>query len=45
MISLPQAGNRSLLFHALDSSNPYLMAKAFLVGAEKTFFTVLNSLL
>lgn len=34
---LPQAGNRSLLFHALDSSNPHLMTKAFLVGAEKNF--------
>jgi hypothetical protein len=39
---LPQAGQRSLLFHALDSSNPYLMTKAFLVGAEKTLFTVLS---
>ncbi|KAE9382018.1 hypothetical protein N431DRAFT_476739 [Stipitochalara longipes BDJ] len=27
---LPQAGQRSLLFHALDSSNPYRMAKVFL---------------
>jgi hypothetical protein len=42
---LPQAGNRSLLFHALDSSNPYLMTKAFLVGAEEKIFPVLNSLL
>jgi hypothetical protein len=43
---LPQAGNRSLLFHALDSSNPYLMTKSFLVGAEeKLFFPILNSLL
>jgi ankyrin repeat protein len=31
---LPQAGNRSLLFHALDSSNPHLTTKAFLVGVE-----------
>ncbi|KAH8676507.1 hypothetical protein BGZ60DRAFT_525953 [Tricladium varicosporioides] len=27
---LPQAGNRSLLIHALDSSNPHLITKAFL---------------
>jgi len=27
---LPQAGNRSILIHALDSSNPHVMAKAFL---------------
>lgn len=42
---LPQAGNRSLLLHALDSSNPHLMTKALLVGAENNFFPVLNSLL
>jgi hypothetical protein len=34
---LPQAGHRSLLLHALDSSNPHLMTKAFLVGAEDLF--------
>jgi hypothetical protein len=27
---LPQAGNRSLLMHALDSTNPHLITKAFL---------------
>lgn len=27
---LPQAGNRSILIHALDSSNPFMMAQAFL---------------
>ncbi|KAG0650159.1 Skeletal muscle ankyrin repeat [Hyphodiscus hymeniophilus] len=27
---LPQAGNRSLLLHALDSANPHMMTKAFL---------------
>lgn len=27
---LPQAGNRSILIHALDSLNPYMMSKAFL---------------
>ena len=31
---LPQAGQRSLLFHALDSTNPYLMTKAFLVSPD-----------
>ena len=36
---LPQAGQRSLLFHALDSSNPYLMTKAFLVGDDEMFST------
>jgi hypothetical protein len=35
---LPQAGYRSLLLHALDSLNPYLMTKAFLVGAEENLF-------
>ncbi|PMD32806.1 hypothetical protein L207DRAFT_590496 [Hyaloscypha variabilis F] len=33
---LPQAGQRSLLFHALDSSNPYLMTKAFLKCRQYT---------
>ena len=27
---LPQAGNRSVLMHALDSANPHMMTRAFL---------------
>ncbi|KAF4634237.1 hypothetical protein G7Y89_g3872 [Cudoniella acicularis] len=27
---LPQAGNRSILIHAIDSANPHMMVKAFL---------------
>ena len=39
---LPQAGYRSLLFHALDSSNPYLMTKAFLVSSGETSVPILG---